>query len=165
MVQEQPRICPVERDVQIILGFWDTNRFPNLEQKSRTYNNQQKKKKKKKRSCRIVDFDVPADHWLKLKECKKRDKYLDLSRELKKLWDMKVTIIPIVIGALSSYQMIGTMTGGLGNNGTGGDCTNYSIVAFGLNTEKSPADLRRLAVTQTLVENHQLTLMWKTVKE
>ena len=28
-----------------------------------------------------------------------KDKYLDLARELKKLWDMKVTIIPIVIGA------------------------------------------------------------------
>ena len=28
----------------------------------------------------------------------KRDKYLDLARELKKLWNMKVTIIPLVIG-------------------------------------------------------------------
>ena len=29
-------------------------------------------------------------------------RYLDLARELKKLWDMKVTIIPIVIGALGT---------------------------------------------------------------
>ena len=29
----------------------------------------------------------------------KTDKYLDLARELKKLWSMQVTIIPIVIGA------------------------------------------------------------------
>ena len=36
---------------------------------------------------------------IKLKECEKKDKYLDLARELKKLWNMKVTIIPIVIGA------------------------------------------------------------------
>ncbi len=28
----------------------------------------------------------------------KKDKYLDLARELKKLWNMQVTIIPIVIG-------------------------------------------------------------------
>ena len=28
-----------------------------------------------------------------------QDKYLDLARELKKLWNMKVTVIPIVIGA------------------------------------------------------------------
>ena len=44
-------------------------------------------------------FAVPADHRIKLKECEKRDKYLDLARELKKLWNMKATIIPIVIGA------------------------------------------------------------------
>ena len=29
---------------------------------------------------------------IKLKECKKKDKYFDLARELKKLWKMQVTI-------------------------------------------------------------------------
>ena len=51
--------------------------------------------------CKIVDFAVPADHRIILKECEKRDKYLDLARELKKLWNMKVTSIPIMIGAFS----------------------------------------------------------------
>ena len=63
--------------------------------------------KKKKRICKIVDFAVPADHRINLKESEKKDKYLDLARELKKLWNMKVTIVPIVIGAL------GTVTKGL----------------------------------------------------
>ena len=45
-----------------------------------------------------MDFAVPADHRVKLKECKKRDKNRELVKELKKLWNMKVTIIPIVIG-------------------------------------------------------------------
>ena len=54
---------------------------------------------KKKRTCKIVDFAVPADHRIKLKEYEKKDKYLDLARELKKLLNMQVTIIPIVIGA------------------------------------------------------------------
>ena len=62
---------------------------------------------KKERICWIVDFSVPADHRVKLKECKKRDKYLDLARESKKMWNMKVKIICIVIGAL------GTVTKGL----------------------------------------------------
>ena len=62
---------------------------------------------KRKRICKNVDFAVPADHRIKLKECEKKDKYLDLVRELKKLWNMKVTIIPIVIGAF------GTVTIGL----------------------------------------------------
>ena len=50
----------------------------------------------------MVDFAVPADHRVNLKESEKKDKYLDLARELKKLWNMKVTIILIVIGALST---------------------------------------------------------------
>ena len=37
---------------------------------------------------------------VKLKENEKKDKYLDLARELKKQWNMKVTVIPIVIGTL-----------------------------------------------------------------
>ena len=57
--------------------------------------------------CKIVDFAFPADHRIKLKESEKKDKYLDLAGELKKLWNMKVTIIPIVIGAF------GTVTKGL----------------------------------------------------
>ena len=60
----------------------------------------------KKRTCIIVDFAVPADHWAKLKENEKKDKYLDLARELKKLWNMKVTIIPIVIYALGTVAKI-----------------------------------------------------------
>ena len=60
-----------------------------------------------KKICKIVDFAVPADHRINLKEIEKKDKYLDLARELKKLWNMKVTIVPIVIGAL------GTITKGL----------------------------------------------------
>ena len=69
---------------------------------TRPYNNQQKRE-----NLQIVDFAVLADHRVKLKEWEKRVKYLDLARELKKLWNMKVMIIPIVIGAL------GTVTKGL----------------------------------------------------
>ena len=39
---------------------------------------------KRKRICKIVDFAVPADHRINLKESEKKDKYLDLARELKK---------------------------------------------------------------------------------
>ena len=49
-----------------------------------------------------MDFAVTADHRVKLKESEKRDKYLDLARELKKLWKIKVKMIPIVIGAPST---------------------------------------------------------------
>ena len=49
-----------------------------------------------------MDFAVPADHEVKLKESENRDKYRDLARELKKLSNMKVTIIPIIICALGT---------------------------------------------------------------
>ena len=54
-----------------------------------------------------MDVAIPADNSVKLKESEKWDKYLDLARGLKKLWNMEVTVIPIVIGSL------GTVTKGL----------------------------------------------------
>ena len=67
---------------------------------------------------------------------------------------MEETIIPIVSGTF------GTVTKGLLKGLE--DQPNDSIIE---NTEKSPGDVRRLAVTQTPVKDHQLTLMWKTLKE
>ena len=53
---------------------------------------------KKKRICKLLSRLTTE----KLKECEKKDKYPDLARELKILWNMKVTIIPIVIGAFGT---------------------------------------------------------------
>ena len=57
---------------------------------------------KKERICKIVDLAVPADHRIILKECEKKDKYLDVARELKKMWNKKVTIVPNGIGAFDT---------------------------------------------------------------
>ena len=46
----------------------------------------------------IVDFGVPADHSVKLKEIAKRDKYQDLRREQKKLWN--------IIGAIQTTVLL-----------------------------------------------------------
>ena len=54
-----------------------------------------------------MDFAVPVNRRLKLKEIEKKDKNLNLAGELKKLWKMKVMFIPIINGAL------GTVTEGL----------------------------------------------------
>ena len=50
------------------------------------------------------------------------------------------------------------MTGGLGSWQPSGDHPNDSVIENGQNTEKSPGDLRRLALTQTQtpVNDHQL---------
>ena len=80
---------------------WDFN-ILNTGQKTRPYNNQQKKKKKKKENLQNFRLAVPADHRINLKECENKDKYHDLAREFKKLWNMKVMIVPIVIGAFGT---------------------------------------------------------------
>ena len=38
------------------------------------------------------------------------------------------------------------------------------IIKISQNPEKSPGDLRRLAVTQNTMRNHQLILVWKTLE-
>ena len=90
------------------------------------------------------NFAVPADHRVKLKESKKKDKYQDLARELKKLWNMKVTVIPIAIGAFSTVTK--GLIKGLEDLEIRGQ-VEISIIEINQNTEKSPGDLRRLAVT------------------
>ena len=63
-----------------------------------------------------------------------------------------------------SYQRIGTVTGRLGNKRASGDYPDNSIIKICQNTLKNTKDLKRFAVIQTPVKNHQLTLVWKTLK-
>ena len=51
-----------------------------------------------------MNFEAPVDHKVKFKESKKGDKYYDFVRELRNLRNMKVTVIPIVIGALGTVR-------------------------------------------------------------
>ncbi len=69
-------------------------------------------------------------------------------------------MIPIVTCALGTVQR-GLVRGvvRVGNGRTSRDHSDKSIVKIGQNTEKSPGDLRRLAVTQTPVKDDQLKLV------
>ena len=53
----------------------------------------------------MVDFAVQVNNGVKLKESKKRYKNRGIARERKKLWYMKVTVIPTVIGALGTIPI------------------------------------------------------------
>ena len=44
----------------------------------------------KTKTCWIGDFAVPTDHRVKHKEGEKRHKYLDHTKEVKKLWNIKM---------------------------------------------------------------------------
>ena len=115
---------------------------------------------KNREICKIVDFAAPADHRVKLKENEKKDKHLDLGGELKRLWNMKVTIIPSLIGTLV------TVTKGLSEGLEHLEIRVWVetiqttiLLRNGQNTEKSTGDLRRFASTQNSVKDHRLTLM------
>ena len=57
---------------------------------------------KKERTCKIIDFAVPGDSRIEEKEKEKIEKYQDLGRELKKLWNVRMKIIPLVVGSLGA---------------------------------------------------------------
>ena len=109
----------------------------------------------KKRICKIVDFAVPTNHRIKLKECEKKDKYVDLARELKKLWNMKVTIVPIVIGAFGKVTK--GLLKGLGDLEVGGRVETIQMTAL-LRTARI---LRR--VLETWEDLLSFKIQWKTI--
>ena len=51
---------------------------------------------KKERVCKITDFAVHGDSRIEEKEKDKIGKYQDVGRELQKIWNAKVKIIPLV---------------------------------------------------------------------
>ena len=57
---------------------------------------------KKERSCKIIDFAVPGDSRIEEKEKDKVEKYQELGRELQRIWNVKVKIIPLVVGSLGA---------------------------------------------------------------
>ena len=108
----------------------------------------------KKRICKIVDFADPADHRIKLKY-EKKDKYLDLAREWKKLWNMQVTIIPIMISAFGTVTK--GLLKGLEDLEVGGRVETIQMTAL-LRTARV---LRR--VLETWGDLLPLKFQWKTI--
>ena len=54
----------------------------------------------KERSCETIDFAVPGDSRNEEKEKYKIEKDQDLGRELQKIWNVKVKIIPLLVASL-----------------------------------------------------------------
>ena len=91
---------------------------------------------------------------MNMKECENKDKYLDLARELKKLWNMKVTIVPIVIGAFGTITK-GQLKG-LEDLETGGRVETIQMSTL----LRTAWILRRVLETWNLLS---LKLQWKTI--
>ena len=57
---------------------------------------------KMERICKIIDFTVRGDSRIEEKEKDKIEKYQDLGRELQKIRNVEVKIIPLVVGSLGA---------------------------------------------------------------
>ena len=154
VIYTQTRIRPEERDGENFLELWNTNGPPNLDQTSRPSDNQQKKENLPNKGL------ILAERRLK----KKKDMYVDLARGVKKTKEYERD-------GNTNYSWctwndpkgIGKAIGRLGNKRASGDHPECSIIMIGQNTEKSPGDMGILAVTQTLMKDHQLKLEEKSL--
>ena len=153
MVYVQPRVCPGEWNAQTPLGFWDTNRSPNLGQTTRPSNNQHQEKNLP--NCWV------CSHKVKFRGSEKKDKYLDLARGLKKT----------VEHVSDSYTNCNCCS-----------CCCHRMLVQGLEdleitgrvmTIQTTALLRSIRILRSVLKswryllsapgkNNQLTLMWKT---
>ena len=95
----------------------------------------------------------------------KGDKYLDLAKRAEEAMEHEDDgDTNCSWGIWNDIQRIVKGTGRLRNQRTSWNHPDYSIIMIGRNTEKSPGDLRRLAVSHTPVKDHQLMFMWKILK-
>jgi len=56
-------------------------------------------KNKKEKTCTLIDVAKPADRNAVQKEAEKKLKYKSLCTEIKRMWNLACTIIPVIIGA------------------------------------------------------------------
>ena len=92
-----------------------------------------------------MDIAVPDDHRVKMKESENKH----LARELKKLQNMKLTMIPIVIGAL------GTVTKGLVQ-----ELEDLQIIGW-VETIQTTALLRLIMILGRVLETWGVLLLLK----
>ena len=67
-------------------------------------------KNKKEKTCTLIDVAIPADRNVAQKEAEKKLKYKSLCIQIQRMWNLKCTIIPVIIGAT------GVVTGSLKKN-------------------------------------------------
>ena len=86
----------IKRCIKFSQSLWDANRPPNPSQKTRPSINKQEKKNLSSRE--FCCSSKPQNE----NKIFKKYKYLDLAQELKKLWNIKVTFIPITVSVLGT---------------------------------------------------------------
>ena len=109
---------------------------------------------KKKGTCQIVAFVVLVYNGVKIKESEKRNKYLDRTKDLKKAMEnVGYTDANCYLSFWNDHQRL---VKGIRfrKQRVNGDYPLYSLIKIGHNSDKSPADPRRLTV-----RDNQLTMV------
>ena len=57
-------------------------------------------KNKKEKTCTLIDVVIPVDRNVVQKEAEKNLKYENLFIEIQRMWNLKFTIVPVIIGAI-----------------------------------------------------------------
>lgn len=60
--------------------------------------------KEKFEKCMLIDKTLPSERNSSMKYIEKSSKYKDMEIEINRVWGMKTEIVPIVIGATSTYK-------------------------------------------------------------
>ena len=57
-----------------------------------------------RKTCLLIDMSVPTDNNTSIKEYNEISKHKDLEIEIVKMWHLKTTTIPIIVGALGKTK-------------------------------------------------------------
>ena len=83
-----PCTCSFEYDLIIIIIIEVTANRPDIIIKN-----------KKEKTCTLIDVAIPADRNIVQKEAENKLKYKSLCTEIQRMWNLKCTIVPVIIGA------------------------------------------------------------------
>ena len=60
--------------------------------------------KREKRTCQLMDFTIPTDHRVKIKESKKIGAIPKPCQRAEKIWNMKMIVIQVTVEALGTIK-------------------------------------------------------------
>ena len=61
---------------------------------------------KKDKTCLLIDMTIPLDTNTSVKTTEKLTKYKDLEIEVERMWGLKTTTVPVVMGALGTIKKV-----------------------------------------------------------
>ena len=58
----------------------------------------------KEKTCLLIDMSIPTDQNISAKEFDKLSKYKDLEIEIQRMWKLRMSTVPVIVGALGMIK-------------------------------------------------------------